>query len=89
MTKNIVILISGAGSNMAAIVKAAAQGRWADRFDARIAAVISNKDEAEGLAFAREHGIATQVVKHRDYASREAFDAARQRRDAARAALNL
>ena len=76
MTKNIVILISGAGSNMAAIVKAAAQGRWADRFDARIAAVISNKDEAEGLVFAREHGIATQVVKHRDYASREAFDAA-------------
>ena len=76
MTKNIVILISGAGSNMAAIVNAAAQGRWADRFDARIAAVISNKDEAEGLAFAREHGIATQVVKHRDYASREAFDAA-------------
>ena len=76
MTKNIVILISGAGSNMTAIVKAAAQGRWAERFDARIAAVISNRDEAQGLVFAREHGIATEVVKHRDYATREAFDAA-------------
>ncbi|MGR4869583.1 phosphoribosylglycinamide formyltransferase [Variovorax sp. LARHSF232] len=76
MTKNIVILISGAGSNMKAIVNAAASGRWAERFDARIAAVVSNKEEAEGLAFARAHGIATAVVKHRDYATREAFDAA-------------
>lgn len=76
MTKNIVILISGAGSNMTAIVEAAAQGRWAERFDARIAAVISNRDEAQGLVFAREHGIAAEVVKHRDYATREAFDAA-------------
>ncbi len=76
MTKNIVILISGAGSNMKAIVNAAASGRWAERFDACVAAVISNKDEAEGLAFARYHGIATAVVKHRDYASREEFDAA-------------
>ena len=76
MTKNIVILISGGGSNMAAIVNAATSGRWSDRFGARVAAVISNKDEAEGLAFAQAQGIATQVVKHRDFASREAFDAA-------------
>mgnify|MGYP003585451119 FL=1 len=76
MTKNIVILISGGGSNMAAIVNAAASLRWAQRFDARVAAVISNKEEAEGLAFARAHGIATDVVRHRDYASREEFDAA-------------
>ena len=76
MTKNIVILISGAGSNMKAIVNAAASGRWAERFDARIAAVVSNKEEAEGLVFARAHGIATAVVKHRDYATREGFDAA-------------
>jgi len=61
---------------MAAIVNAASSGRWADRFGARVAAVISNKEEAEGLAFARAQGIATQVVRHRDFASREEFDAA-------------
>jgi phosphoribosylglycinamide formyltransferase-1 len=76
MTKNIVILISGAGSNMRAIVNAATSGRWAQRFDAGVAAVISNKEEAEGLAFARAHGIATEVVRHRDFGSREEFDAA-------------
>lgn len=76
MTKNIVILISGAGSNMMAIVNAAANRRWAQGFDARVAAVISNKEEAEGLGFARAHGIATAVVRHRDFGSREEFDAA-------------
>ena len=74
--KNIVILISGGGSNMRAIVDAATNGRWAQRFDARVAAVISNKEEAEGLAFAREHDIAAEVVRHRDFGSREEFDAA-------------
>jgi phosphoribosylglycinamide formyltransferase-1 len=73
--KNIVILISGGGSNMAAIVGAAERERWADRFGARVAAVISNKPEAGGLAIARERGIATAVVPHQDFASREAFDA--------------
>jgi len=76
MTKNIVILISGGGSNMAAIVNAAASHRWAQRFGGRVAAVISNKEEAEGLAYAREHGIATEVVRHRDFSSREQFDTA-------------
>ncbi|MBS0340228.1 MAG: phosphoribosylglycinamide formyltransferase [Proteobacteria bacterium] len=76
MTKNIVILISGGGSNMAAIVNAAASNQWAQRFGAQVAAVISNKEEAEGLVFARERGIATAVVRHRDFASREDFDAA-------------
>ncbi|MDN8616815.1 phosphoribosylglycinamide formyltransferase [Variovorax ginsengisoli] len=74
--KNIVILISGGGSNMAAIVRAAEQERWAARFDARIAAVISNKPDAAGLALARAAGIATAVVPHKDFASREDFDAA-------------
>jgi phosphoribosylglycinamide formyltransferase-1 len=74
--KNIVILISGSGSNMAAIVRAAAQDRWAARFGARIAAVISNKPDAQGLAFAREQGISTAVVSHKDFETREAFDAA-------------
>ena len=73
--KNIVILISGTGSNMAAIVRAAAQQDWAARFNARVAAVISNRADAPGLAFAREHGIAAEVVEHNAYASREAFDA--------------
>lgn len=74
--KNIVILISGGGSNMAAIVRAAAQERWAERFDARIAAVLSNKPDAGGLAFAQAEGIATAVVSHKAFATREAFDAA-------------
>lgn len=74
--KNIVILISGGGSNMAAIVRAAERDRWADRFGARIAAVVSNKAEAGGLALARSHGIDTAVVPHKDFASREVFDEA-------------
>jgi phosphoribosylglycinamide formyltransferase 1 len=74
--KNIVILISGSGSNMAAIVRAAESGRWAERFDARVAAVISNNADAHGLLIAREHGIHTAVVSHKDFSSREDFDAA-------------
>lgn len=74
--KNIVILISGSGSNMAAIVRAAEQERWADRLQARVAAVISNKADAAGLAYAQERGIATAVLDHKAFASREDFDAA-------------
>jgi phosphoribosylglycinamide formyltransferase-1 len=74
--KNIVILISGSGSNMAAIVRAAESGRWAARFGARVAAVISNKPDAQGLLIAREHGIPTAVVSHTDFSSREDFDVA-------------
>ncbi|MDD2547264.1 MAG: phosphoribosylglycinamide formyltransferase [Burkholderiaceae bacterium] len=73
--KNIVILISGGGSNMAAIVKTAQQQDWAQRLGARVAAVISNKAEAKGLVFAREQGIATAVLDHQRFATREAFDA--------------
>jgi phosphoribosylglycinamide formyltransferase 1 len=73
-TKNLVILISGGGSNMQAIVRAAAQGDWAGRFGARVTAVISNKADAKGLVWAREQGITTQVVDHKAFASREAFD---------------
>ena len=74
--KNIVILISGGGSNMAAIVRVAESERWAERLGARVVAVISNKADAGGLAIARAHGIATAVVSHKDFVSREAFDAA-------------
>jgi phosphoribosylglycinamide formyltransferase-1 len=69
--KNIVILISGRGSNMEAIVRAASAEQW----PARIAAVISNRPDAAGLAFAASQGIATAVVPSRDYPSRAAFDA--------------
>ncbi len=78
--KNIVILISGGGSNMAAIIRTAEEQNWAQRLNARVSAVISNKADAEGLAFAKEHGIATAVVDHKAFAGepqpREAFDAA-------------
>ena len=78
--KSIVILISGGGSNMAAIVRAAQAQRWEARWGARVSAVISNKADAGGLVFAREHGIATAVVDHRAFSEqpqpREAFDAA-------------
>jgi phosphoribosylglycinamide formyltransferase-1 len=73
--KNIVILISGGGSNMAAIVKTAQQEHWERRLGARVAAVVSNKADAKGLAFAREQGIATEVLDHKPFPSREAFDA--------------
>ena len=74
--KNIVILISGGGSNMAAIVQTAGRERWQDRYGARVAAVLSNKAEAKGLVFAQEQGIATAVLDHKAYDSREAFDTA-------------
>jgi phosphoribosylglycinamide formyltransferase-1 len=64
--KRIVILISGRGSNMQAMVEAGLP----------VAAVISNRADAAGLAYAAGHGIATALVSHRDYATREAFDAA-------------
>lgn len=73
--KNIVILISGGGSNMAAIVKAAEREHWRDKYGARVAAVISNQANAKGLAFAREQGLASEVLDHQAYASREIFDA--------------
>ena len=74
--RNIVILISGSGSNMAAIVRAAEQGRWDQRLNARVAAVLSNRADAQGLDYAKEHGIATAVLDHKAFASREDFDAA-------------
>ena len=70
--KNIVILLSGQGSNMDAIVRACATEAW----NARIAGVVSNRADAPGLALARGHGIATAVVEHTAFAQRDAFDAA-------------
>jgi len=67
--KNIVILISGRGSNMQAIVNAGIP-------DIRIAAVLSNSATAAGLAWAAERGIPTDSLNHKDFASRSAFDQA-------------
>lgn len=72
--KNIVILISGGGSNMVAIVRASQQDAWQQRFGARVAAVVSNKAQAQGLALARQHDIATHVLDHKAFATRENFD---------------
>lgn len=66
--KKIVILISGRGSNMETLLSA--------KLPCEIAAVISNRADAEGLRIAREHGVATAVVSHKDFADRESFDAA-------------
>jgi len=70
--KRIVILISGRGSNMEALVQACAEEAWASR----IVAVISNRPLAAGLACARSHGIAVDVVDHQAYAERLSFDQA-------------
>jgi phosphoribosylglycinamide formyltransferase 1 len=72
--KNIVILISGGGSNMQAIVRVAQRDDWAKKVGARVSGVISNRPDAKGLALAQAQGIATQVVDHKAFASREAFD---------------
>jgi phosphoribosylglycinamide formyltransferase-1 len=70
--KKLVILISGRGSNMEAIVRACSDEAWA----AQVAAVIANRPDAAGLAFAASRGIATAVVDHRQFPDRERFDAA-------------
>lgn len=72
--KNIVILISGGGSNMAAIVQCAQRDNWRKTYNAQVAAVISNRPDAGGLALAREHMIATDVVDHKGFTTREDFD---------------
>ena len=61
---------------MAAIVRAAQRDGWSDKLGARVAAVISNRAAAKGLIFAREQGIAAEVVDHTAHPSREAFDEA-------------
>ena len=74
--KNIVILVSGGGSNMAAIVREAERGNWSETLGARVAGVISNRPDAAGLALARDLGLATAVVDHQGFSERAAFDAA-------------
>jgi phosphoribosylglycinamide formyltransferase 1 len=69
--KRIVILLSGRGSNMQAIVERCGAEGW----PARVVGVVSNKADAAGLAWAAERGIATASVDHKAFATREAFDA--------------
>lgn len=76
--QSIVILISGSGSNMQAIVRAAQAEQWFKRYHAKIQAVISNRADAKGLAWAQQQDIETQVIDHTAYASRGEFDATLQ-----------
>ncbi len=68
----IAVLISGRGSNLQALIDACAQADY----PARVAAVISNNPKAQGLERAEAAGIATEIVNHRDYPSRQAFEQA-------------
>jgi len=68
--KRIVILISGRGSNMEAIVQRCAAEGW----PAQVVAVLSNRPDAKGLLFAAAQGVATAVVDHKAFSNREAFD---------------
>jgi len=78
--KNIVILISGDGSNMEAIIRTAKVQNWEKHLPAKVVGVICNRPQAKGLALAQQHGVVTQVVDHTTFASaanpREAFDTA-------------
>jgi phosphoribosylglycinamide formyltransferase-1 len=70
--KRVAVLISGRGSNLRSLIEAAR----APDYPAEIALVISNKEDAGGLALAREAGIATKIISHKAFGSREEFDAA-------------
>lgn len=72
----VAILISGRGSNMQALVQTIAT----EHLPVEVCTVLSNRADAAGLDWAREQGLATDVLVHRDYADREAFDAALQAR---------
>lgn len=71
-SKNIVVLISGRGSNMEVFLEASDRGLSAGN----IVCVISNRPNAQGIVTARQRGIATAVIDHQDFDTREAFDAA-------------
>jgi phosphoribosylglycinamide formyltransferase-1 len=86
--KNIVILISGGGSNMAAIVDACRAQDWPATLGAQVALVVSNRPDAGGLRLARERGIETAILDHRGFEARDAFEGALvERLEAAQPAL--
>lgn len=73
---SLAVFISGRGSNLAALIEACRR----DGFPARIAMVLSNRADAGGLVLARDAGIPTEIVPHRDFPNRDAFDAEIMRR---------
>ena len=66
------VLISGSGTNLQAIIDAIEAGK----LDAKIEVVLSNKADAQGLARAQKHGISTEILNHKNFSSREAYDEA-------------
>lgn len=72
MSARIAVLISGEGRNLQALIDACADGR----IDGRIVVVLSNRADAGGIARAQRAGIPVELLPHRDYASREAYDTA-------------
>ncbi|HQR19487.1 MAG TPA: phosphoribosylglycinamide formyltransferase [Burkholderiaceae bacterium] len=74
--KNIVVLISGRGSNLEALLRTAEEERWREQLGAAITAVISNRADAAGLEIARDSGIPTRVVDHTAFTTRDDFDRA-------------
>ena len=66
------VLISGSGTNLQAIIDAIEAGK----LDAKIEVVLSNKPDAQGLARAQKHGISTEILSHKNFPSREAYDEA-------------
>jgi phosphoribosylglycinamide formyltransferase-1 len=74
--KRVAILISGRGSNMAALIDAARD----PAYPAEIVVVISNRPDAAGLAYATQRGIETTAIDHKAFATRDAFDAAIEER---------
>lgn len=74
MSKNIVVLISGRGSNFKAVYERSVQENWPEKYGVRISGVISNRPEAGGLTFAKENNIPFKVIDHKEYPTREAFE---------------
>ncbi len=74
--KNIVVLVSGHGSNLQALLTTAQSEHWKGELNACVAAVISNRPDAEALEIARAHDIPTHIVVNDEFSSRTAFDSA-------------
>jgi phosphoribosylglycinamide formyltransferase-1 len=74
--KGIVVLISGRGSNLEAVLAAAHRERWSAALDASVVAVISNRPDAPGLEVATRHRVTTATVDHRQFGDRDEFDRA-------------
>lgn len=74
--RSIVVLVSGRGSNLHALLATAAIERWSETIQARVVAVISNRADAEALDVARAHGVVFHIVDHQTFAARSEFEAA-------------